>query len=86
MTSEYNISQGKQGSLGSASMSKTQVNIHLDDDILEWFGIKENKADINIQTSINHILREHRSRCNASLSICPTFCASRLSAIDSVRA
>lgn len=59
MTSEYSISEGKQGSLGSSSMSKTQVNIHLDDDILEWFGIKENKADSNIQTSINHVLREH---------------------------
>ena len=60
MKKEYDFSQGKRGAV-IKSRGKTRITIHLDDDVIEAFRVKAEKAGSGYQTLINEALRQHLS-------------------------
>jgi len=57
MKKEYNFKKGKRGAVVS-SKGKTRITLYLDDDILEEFRKRADKAGMGYQTMINQVLRE----------------------------
>lgn len=60
MKKEYDFSQGKRGAV-IKSRGKTRITIHLDDDVIEAFRVKAEKAGSGYQTLINEALRQYLS-------------------------
>ncbi|MFT5140789.1 MAG: hypothetical protein ACI9CB_002454 [Rhodothermales bacterium] len=58
MKKEYDFSKGKQGPVIKLS-GKTRITIHLDNEILDEFRDRSEKAGYGYQTMINEVLREH---------------------------
>jgi len=68
MKKEYDFSKGKRGAIESVPKGKTRITIRIDDDILEWFRKKVNRAGGgNYQTLINLALREYVQRSREPL-------------------
>jgi len=60
MKDKYDFSKGKRGAIDRLPRGKTQVNIHIDDAVLEWFKAQVHAAGGgNYQTLINQALREY---------------------------
>jgi uncharacterized protein (DUF4415 family) len=57
MKKEYNFKKGKRGAVISPR-GKTRITLYLDDDILEVFRKRADKAGMGYQTVINQVLRE----------------------------
>ena len=57
MKKEYDFKKGKRGA-GVSSRGKTRITLYLDNDILEEFRKRADKAGIGYQTLINQVLRE----------------------------
>jgi len=57
MKKEYDFKKGKRGAVVS-SRGKTRITLYLDNDILEEFRKRADKAGIGYQTLINQVLRE----------------------------
>ena len=66
MKKEYDFSQGKRGPV-IRPKGKTRITIYLDDQILEAFRERADRAGIGYQTMINQALREHLERSSAQL-------------------
>jgi uncharacterized protein (DUF4415 family) len=63
MKAEYDFSRGKRGALDPVSPGKTRITIRLDDEVLDWFRDRVERAGGgNYQTLINAALREHIDR------------------------
>ena len=60
MRKEYDFSKGKRGAV-IKSRGKTRITIHLDDDVIEAFRVKAEKAGSGYQTLINDALRQYLS-------------------------
>ena len=60
MKKEYDFSRGKRGAV-IKSRGKTRITIHLDDDVIEAFRVKAEKAGSGYQTLINEALRQYLS-------------------------
>ena len=60
MKKEYDFSKGKRGAVVK-SRGKTRITIHLDDDVIESFRAKAEKAGSGYQTLINDTLRQYLS-------------------------
>ncbi len=58
MKKEYDFSQGKRGPV-LRQKGKTRITIYLDDDILEAFRERADRAGSGYQTMINQALREY---------------------------
>jgi hypothetical protein len=59
MRKEYDLSKGKRGPVIPLPPGKTRITIRIDDDILNFFRDRVNRAGGgNYQTMINNILRE----------------------------
>ncbi len=58
MRNEYDFSQGKRGAVVSAR-GKTRITIYLDDDVIDAFRLKAEKARCGYQTLINTALRQY---------------------------
>jgi len=61
MRKEYDFSKGKRGAV-IPQRGKTRITIFLDDDILEKFRERADKAGRGYQTMINEALREYLSK------------------------
>jgi uncharacterized protein (DUF4415 family) len=57
MKKEYDFKKGKRGAVIS-SKGKSRITLYLDNDILEEFRKRADKAGIGYQTMINQVLRE----------------------------
>ena len=57
MKKEYDFKKGKRGAVIS-SRGKSRITLYLDNDILEEFRKRADKAGIGYQTMINQVLRE----------------------------
>lgn len=57
MRDEYDFSKGKRGAV-IASPAKTRITIMLDDDVIDEFRSRAEKAGAGYQTMINAALRE----------------------------
>lgn len=57
MRDEYDFSKGKRGAV-IASPGKTRVGIMLDDDVIEAFRARAERAGTGYQTLINSVLRD----------------------------
>ncbi|HEX9735629.1 MAG TPA: BrnA antitoxin family protein [Thermoanaerobaculia bacterium] len=66
MKKEYDFSQGKRGSV-IRPKGKTRITIYLDDDTLETFRERADRAGIGYQTMINQALSEYLERSSAQL-------------------
>jgi hypothetical protein len=63
MRDEYDIRGGKRGALDPLPPGKSRITIRLDDDVLDWFRDKVERAGGgNYQTLMNAALREHIAR------------------------
>jgi uncharacterized protein (DUF4415 family) len=63
MKEEYDFSRGKRGALDPVAPGKTRITIRLDDEVLDWFRERVERAGGgNYQTLINAALREHIDR------------------------
>ena len=63
MKAEYDFSRGKRGALDVTPPGKTRITIRLDDEVLDWFRDRVERAGGgNYQTMINEALREHIDR------------------------
>jgi BrnA antitoxin of type II toxin-antitoxin system len=63
MRDEYDIRGGKRGALDPLPKGKSRITIRLDDDVLDWFRDKVERAGGgNYQTLMNAALREHIAR------------------------
>ena len=60
MKKEYDFSKGKRGAV-IKTRGKTRITIHLDDEVIDAFRIKAEKAGRGYQTLINDALRQHLS-------------------------
>lgn len=60
MKKEYDFSSGKRGAVIKAR-GKTRITIHLDDDIIDAFRAKAERAGRGYQTLINDALRRSLS-------------------------
>ena len=60
MKKEYDFSKGKRGAV-VAERGKTRITIYLDNDILEAFRNRADKAGRGYQTMINQALRSYLS-------------------------
>lgn len=58
MRKEYDFSGGRRGAV-IKSRGKTRITIHLDDDVIEAFRNKAEKAGKGYQTLINDALRQY---------------------------
>ena len=60
MRKEYDFSKGKRGPVVPSPAGKTRITIRIDDDILDFFRDKVNRAGGgNYQTMMNKVLREY---------------------------
>ncbi|MBA3314655.1 MAG: BrnA antitoxin family protein [Planctomycetota bacterium] len=60
MKREYDFVKGRRGAVALVPPGKTRITIRLDDDVLEWFRDRVEKAGAgNYQTLINVALRRH---------------------------
>ncbi len=66
MKKEYDFSQGKRGPV-VPQRGKTRITIYLDDDILETFRERADRAGSGYQTMINQALREYLGKSAAPL-------------------
>lgn len=63
MKAEYDFSGGKRGALDPIPPGKSRITIRLDDEVLDWFRDKVDRAGGgNYQSMINAALREHIER------------------------
>lgn len=63
MKAEYDFSGGKRGALDPTPPGKSRITIRLDDEVLDWFRDKVERAGGgNYQSMINAALREHIER------------------------
>jgi len=63
MKDEYDFRGGKRGALDPLPPGKSRITIRLDDDVLDWFRDKVERAGGgNYQTLMNAALREHIAR------------------------
>ena len=63
MKAEYDFSRGKRGALDPTPPGKSRITIRLDDEVLDWFRDKVERAGGgNYQSMINAALREHIER------------------------
>ncbi|HEV7586721.1 MAG TPA: BrnA antitoxin family protein [Longimicrobium sp.] len=63
MKDEYDFRGGKRGALDPLPAGKSRITIRLDDDVLDWFRDKVERAGGgNYQTLMNAALREHIAR------------------------
>jgi uncharacterized protein (DUF4415 family) len=58
MKKEYDFSQGKRGPV-LRQKGKTRITIYLDDEVLEAFRDRGDRAGFGYQTMINQALREY---------------------------
>lgn len=58
MKREYDFSRGKRGPV-IRQRGKTRITIHIDDEVLETFRERADRAGRGYQTMINEALREH---------------------------
>lgn len=66
MKKEYDFSQGKRGPV-LRQTGKTRITIYLDDDVLEAFRERADRAGSGYQTMINQALREYLGKSAAAL-------------------
>jgi len=66
MKKEYDFSQGKRGPV-LRQKGKTRITIYLDDDVLEAFRVRADRAGSGYQTMINQALREYLDQSEAPL-------------------
>jgi hypothetical protein len=60
MRKEYDFSKGKRGPVVPVPAGKTRITIRIDEDILDFFRDKVNRAGGgNYQTIMNNVLREY---------------------------
>ena len=60
MTGEYDFGRGKRGAIDQVPPGKTRITIRLDNDVLDWFRSRVNRAGGgNYQTLINDALRDY---------------------------
>ena len=60
MKREYDFSKARRGAVVPADKGKTRITIRLDNDVLDWFRERVDKAGGgNYQTMINTALREY---------------------------
>ncbi|HET7463082.1 MAG TPA: BrnA antitoxin family protein [Longimicrobium sp.] len=63
MKAEYDFSGGKRGALDPTPPGKSRITIRLDDEVLDWFRDRVDRAGGgNYQSMINAALREHIER------------------------
>jgi uncharacterized protein (DUF4415 family) len=63
MKPEYDFRDGTRGALDPLPPGKTRITIRLDDEVLDWFRDRVERAGGgNYQTLINAALREHIDR------------------------
>ena len=58
MKKEYDFSRGRRGAV-IRPRGKTRITIYLDDDVLERFRERADRAGLGYQTLINQALRDH---------------------------
>ena len=61
MKPEYDFSKGRRGAVVQQK-SKTQITLHIDDDVIEEFRIRADQSGSGYQTMINHVLREYLNK------------------------
>jgi len=61
MKKEYNFKEAKRGPVFSQK-GKTRITIYLDNDVLEKFRARADKAGYGYQTMINEALREYLAK------------------------
>ena len=66
MRKEYDFSQGKRGPV-LRQRGKTRITIYLDDDVLEAFRERADRAGSGYQTMINQALREYLGKAATPL-------------------
>ncbi len=66
MKKEYDFSQGKRGPV-LRQTGKTRITIYLDDDVLEAFRERADRAGSGYQTMINQALREYLGKSTTPL-------------------
>lgn len=60
MKREYDFSKAKRGPVMPVPKGKTRITIRLDEDVIDWFRIRVEKAGGgNYQSLINDALRQH---------------------------
>ena len=64
MQKEYDFSKAKRGAVAKTK-GKTRITIYLDDDVIEAYREKSDKAGKGYQTLINEALRESLKRMTA---------------------
>ena len=63
MKQQYNFAGGRRGPVLKTAAGKTRITIRLDDDVLDWFRDKVERAGGgNYQTLMNAALRAHIAR------------------------
>ena len=67
MQKEYDFSKARRGAVAKTK-GKTRITIYLDDDVIEAFRQKSDKAGKGYQTLINEALRESLSRVAAPVN------------------
>ena len=68
MKREYDFSKARRGAVVSVPKGKTRITIRLDDEIVEWFrGRVERAGGGNYQSLINEALRQHVRRAHEPL-------------------
>lgn len=58
MKNEYDFSEGKRGAVFPVE-EKTRITLYLDNDVLEAFQERADRAGRGYQSMINEVLREH---------------------------
>lgn len=66
MKKEYDFSKAKRGAV-IPQKGKTRITIYIDDDILEEFRDRADKAGSGYQTMINEALREYLGKAKTPL-------------------
>ena len=64
MTKDVDFSQGKRGAVIRPT-GKTRITIYLDDDVLDAFRERSDRAGMGYQTMINQALREYLEKSAA---------------------
>jgi len=66
MKSEYDFSKAKRGAVVTQK-GKTRINIYIDNDVLEEFRSRADKAGRGYQTMMNEALRQYLGKAVAPL-------------------
>ncbi len=67
MNKEYDFSQGKRGPV-LRQKGKTRITIYLDDEVLDAFRDRADRAGFGYQTMINQALREYLGKTATPLN------------------